>query len=51
MKEDRETLMVMEYGGKVEEGQGDGGGSMKRIDEDGGRKEGGRRIERDGGST
>ncbi len=29
------TLLEMEYGGKVVEGQGDGGGSMKRIDEDG----------------
>ncbi len=49
-KEDRETLMVMEYGGKVVEGQGDGRGSIKRIDKDGGRKEDGRRIGRDGGS-
>ncbi len=40
-KEDRGTLLVMEYGGKVVEGQEDGGGSMKRIDEDGGSKEGG----------
>jgi hypothetical protein len=37
-KEDVVTLLVMEYGGKVVEGQEDGGGSMKRIDEDGGRK-------------
>jgi len=40
-KQDRGTLLVMEYGGKVVEGQGDRGGSIKRIDEDGGSKEGG----------
>ncbi len=50
-KEDSGTLMVMEYGGKVVEGQGDGGESMNRIDADRGRKEGGGRIGRDGGST
>ncbi len=40
----------LECGGKVVEGQGDGGRSMKRIDEDGGRKEGGE-IRIDGGCT
>jgi hypothetical protein len=50
-KEEEDGAKIMEYGGKVVEGQGDGGGSIKRIDEHGGRKEGGRRIGRVGGST